>query len=722
MSAVKAKPGDATPAWRAGLKHRSLRQILAGAVAGCAFLQSSLHAQQGLPNAMAPIAPSRTQSLQLEDTSLSGRVDAAHSPNIEHMLKPAYLLEIERRHSQLVITGKRVRRIAVTDSNIVNYVQYSETEISIVGLELGKTDLTLWFEDDDKPSIYEVSVVRDASLEEQRQTDFGKLERRLRTLFPNSQVALIPVGSQVLVRGQAYDGEEAQNILQIVRTEVFRTFGRNNDLDDGLGGNALTGGGAFGGGGVNQNNRNNGNGIQFRDIVINELIIPGEFNVKMRVLVAEINRSELRNAGVDWRVFFNDGRHNVGSTLGGASGTTLSGIFENGEIQIFVRWLQSNGTIKLLAEPQIVTISGTAASILAGGEFAVPTIIGLGGGQATSFRGFGTSLVVTPTIMDRDLIRLQVIPEFSELNTANAVDGIPGTNVKRVQTTVELREGQTFAIGGLISRQTSAQTSRIPLLGDIPWIGPRVFQSKNASEIETELLVLVSPEIVRPMEPDEVPPVPGYNATHPTDHELWYRGQTEGQPDNQVYQIAPFGSGVMHGEPVGYSLFNPAVTHGGFTPGPGLMDGRSNGAPGMYDGSANGSPPPGMPPSQQLSAPMGPEGSQLPQQQFQPYSGQPYPGQSYPQPHLNQSYPNQPYPTSPPPVPAPPSNYVPQPIPSSQLPPSPGPYPGQAGISQQGDGVQQKPSMLSRVSSVFRKNEQPEKTPTKPATWSRTIN
>jgi len=703
MSAVKAMPGDATPAWRAGLKHQSLRQLLAGALAGCSLLQSPLPAQQGLPNGMLPAAPPRTQSLQLEDTSLSGRVDAVHSPNVEHMLKPAYLLEIERRHSQLVITGKRVRRIAVTDSNIVNYVQYSETEISVVGLELGKTDLTLWFEGEETPSIYEVTVVRDASLEEQRQTDFGKLERRLKTLFPNSQVALIPVGSQVLVRGQAYDGEEAQNILQIVRTEVYRTLGQFNDLDNGFGGNVLTAGGAFGGGGVNQNNRNNGNTNQFRDIVINELIIPGEFNVKMRVLVAEINRSELRNAGVDWRVFFNDGRHNVGSTLGGASGTTLSGIFENGEIQIFVRWLQSNGTIKLLAEPQIVTISGTAASILAGGEFAVPTIIGLGGGQATSFRGFGTSLVVTPTVMDRDLIRLQVIPEFSELNADNTVDGIPGTNVKRVQTTVELREGQTFAIGGLISRQTSAQTSRIPLLGDIPWIGPRVFQSKNASEIETELLVLVSPEIVRPMEPDEVPPVPGYNATHPSDHQLWYRGQTEGSPDNQVYQIAPFGSGVMHGEPVGYSLYNPAVTHGGYTPGPGLMDGRSYGAPGMYGGDASGSTAPGMAPSQQFAPPLGPGAATLPQQQFQP----------------NMSLP---YPMSPPPVPPPPANYAPQPIPSSQLPPSPGPYPGQSGISQQGDGVQQKPSMLSRVSSVFRKNEQPEKTPTKPATWSRTMN
>lgn len=341
---------------------------------------------------------------------------------------------------------------------------------------MGKTDLTLWFDGETTPSIYEVSVIRDASLEEQRTIDFGKLERRLKTLFPNSTVALIPVGAQVLVGGQVYDGEEAQNILQIVRSEVMRSLGRFNDLDNGAGLNNLAASGTVGG---DQPARwwwrkhgNNG----FRDIVINELSIPGEFNIKMRVLVAEINRSELRNAGFDWRVLFGDGRHAVGSSMGGSTGTTLSGIFENSEIQVFIRWLQSNGTIKLLAEPQIVCISGTGASILAGGEFAVPTIIGLGGGQATSFRGFGTSLVVTPTVMDRDLIRLRVLPEFSELNTDNSVNGIPGTNVKRVQTTVELREGQTFAIGGLISRQTSSETSRIPFFGDIPYVGPRVFQ------------------------------------------------------------------------------------------------------------------------------------------------------------------------------------------------------------------------------------------------------
>jgi pilus assembly protein CpaC len=161
--------------------------------------------------------------------------------------------------------------------------------------------------------------------------------------------------------------------------------------------------------------------------------------------------------------------------------------------------------------------------------------------------------------MDRDLIRLQIVPEFSAIDGANTVNGIPGTTVKRVQTTVELREGQTLALGGLISRQTTTTINRIPFLGDIPFVGSRLFQSKNATEDEVELLVLVTPEIARPMEPDEVPPLPNYYITHPNDHDLYKYGRSEGSPDTTVYQTQPFGTGMTQGNPAGYSLQDASV-------------------------------------------------------------------------------------------------------------------------------------------------------------------
>ena len=321
---------------------------------------------------------------------------------------------------------------------------------------------------------------------------------------------IVPIGDQVLLKGQAYDSEEADQIMQIARSEVMRSLAVGRPSS-----NTLNSGG--GGGGDQAQGQFQNGGINFRDIVVNMLEIPGDFNIKMRVIIAELSRNEMRNMAVDIpNLDLEGGRHVLSSALGGATGTTLSGIFENGEISVLIRWLTTNGTATLLAEPTIVCMSGHSASLLAGGEFAVPTIIGLGGGQNTSFRGVGTSMVVTPTVIDRDLVRLQIVPEFSSIDSDNAVNGIPGVTVKRVQTTVELREGQTLALGGLITRQAATTVSRIPLLGDIPYIGSRLFHSKNSQEAEAELLVLVTPEIVRPMEADEVPPLPNFYVTHPT--------------------------------------------------------------------------------------------------------------------------------------------------------------------------------------------------------------
>ncbi len=680
---------------RSTASHVAKRAVVAGAFAGCCVAVSSADAQVGLPGMSYAQAPGYLQgqipatpaamSVQ-PDSTVSGRVDAVHSPNVQKLLSPQYKLDLERRHSQLVITNRNIRRIAVTDSTVANYVQYSPTEVAVVGLEIGKTDLAVWFEGEATPSIYDVTVVRDRSLEDQRQNDFGRLERRLSVIFPNSNVYLEPVGTQVIVKGQAYDSQEASQIMQIVRSEVISSFGRYDDFYGQGGANAALGAtGQFG-----QNQFQNGIGTA-NDIVVNMLQVPGEFNIKLRVVIAEVSRSQMRNAGIDWNVLFNNGRHAVGGALGGLTGTTLSGVFENGEIGVFVRWLATNGTATLLAEPTIVCMSGHSASLLAGGEFAVPTIIGLGGGQNTTFRGIGTSMIVTPTVIDRDLIRLQIVPEFSAIDNGNAVNGIPGTTVKRVQTTVELREGQTLALGGLISRKGNTSVSRIPLLGDIPFIGSRIFHAKSADEGETELLVLVSPEIVRPMEPDEVPPLPNYYITHPNDHDLWKYGRTEGSPDTNVYQVQPYGSGATYGVAQGYSLFNPPVNGPGFQPTQTAMSPQSvqygGGYGGSYDqGSQYLTPQPDMmmPPASgyQHSAPM--------------YQAPPMHQQMHPAPQMG----------------------VPAGVPQSPLPPIPGSYQG----STNTPAGAANGSMLSRMGNMFRVGssaEQQNGTPVRTAGWTR---
>ncbi|MCA9068319.1 MAG: type II and III secretion system protein, partial [Planctomycetaceae bacterium] len=285
--------------------------------------------------------------------------------------------------------------------------------------------------------------------------------------------------------------------------------------------------------------------------------------------IAELSRSQLRRFGLDLAGLINNGRHALSTTLGGVGGG-FTGILENGEVTVLLDWLESNGTAKILSEPTLTVLSGHAASFLSGAEFAVPTIVGVGGaqGQTTTFRGFGTSIIVTPTVIDRDLIRMRIVPEFSEANQSLNVGGIPGLNSRRVQTTVELREGQTIAIAGLISHQSSVEITRIPFLGELPVIGPKLFNAKRASQDETELLVLVSPELVRPMDADEVPPVPGYEVTHPNCWELYSAAMTEGAPDTSYYQVPPLGSDSNYGINVPFRLYNPVPSSPQYAPVP----------------------------------------------------------------------------------------------------------------------------------------------------------
>ncbi|VAX40548.1 Type II/IV secretion system secretin RcpA/CpaC, associated with Flp pilus assembly, partial [hydrothermal vent metagenome] len=428
----------------------------------------------------------------------------AAMPGINHEL------DVVRHRSQLIITRSKVVRTAIANPGVIDVVQYSPNELSIIGLDIGSTTLMVWFEDSPDPLIYLVRTIRDPDLEDQRRIDYGKLERKIAVLFPNSKVYLIPLSRKIIVKGQARDGEEAARILQIVRGEIINQegnlFGNGNGAGGGGGGNNFGGGAGNGGNGFGNNGLNNN---LYSSLIVNMLDVPGEYQIKLRVRIAQLDRSMLRQKGIDLNVLINGGRQVFATTLGGIP-STFTGTLENGEVNILVKWLATNGTAKILSEPTLTVISGHTASFLSGGEFAVPTIIGIGGaqGQSTTFRGFGTSLIVTPTIVDKDLIRMQIVPEFSSLNSANSSGGISGLNVQRIQTTVQLREGQTIALAGLISHQTNTQVTRIPFLGELPWIGPKLFSSNTASQDEIELLILVTPELVRPMDADEVPPVP----------------------------------------------------------------------------------------------------------------------------------------------------------------------------------------------------------------------
>ncbi len=482
---------------------------------------------------------------------------------IESMPNDYKELEVIHHRSQLVTTRQKVRRFAITDPNIIEIVQYTPTEFAIVGNARGTTDLMIWFEGEDAPLMYLTTVIPDPSLEERRRIDYGKIERKLALMYPNSKVYLIPMSYKVVVRGQARDTEEAARIMQIVRGEILTQDGAlfGGYTSGGAGDSPLTGSMA---------SNAAANGDLLSSLIVNELSVPGEFQVMVRVRIAELNRSMLREMGIDWNsiITISGDQIQVGSQMSGSSMLSLSGVFEDFTINAFIKALASNGTAKILEDAALVTMAGQPAAFLSGGEFAVPSAVGINGigVGTTTFRGLGTSIIVTPTIVDNDLIRLQITPELSQVSGQNSVGGVPGLNVKRVQTRVELREGQTIVLGGLFARQTATEQSRIPLLGEIPIIGNFFFHSRRTTEDEKELLIVVTPELVRPADADQTPPLPGWYVTHPDDVDFYKLNRTEGNPDLGHYQLLPFGNGQGYAQNVGYNIYNPRPADGQLSP------------------------------------------------------------------------------------------------------------------------------------------------------------
>lgn len=272
------------------------------------------------------------------------------------------------------------------------------------------------------------------------------------------------------------------------------------------------------------------------DDVINMLSLGSPQQVMLEVRFAEVNRTVGEKLGVSG--FANSlGGSFRGVTGSGASaradglgGTQLgidpildnfgifSALFSIGDVDIdaFLNALEEQGMSKTLAEPTLVALSGEKASFLAGGEFPIPVVQGGnagggggGGGQAITveFKSFGVSLGFTPTVLGDNLINLIVEPEVSSLDPSASVTinglTIPGLQTRRASTTLELRDGESFVLAGLLRTEFQTNVQQLPILGSIPIIGS-LFRSTQFQKGETELLIVVTPRLVKPIRPDQV--------------------------------------------------------------------------------------------------------------------------------------------------------------------------------------------------------------------------
>ena len=278
--------------------------------------------------------------------------------------------------------------------------------------------------------------------------------------------------------------------------------------------------------------------------VINLLRIPGEQQVMLRVTVAEIDRTAARNIGMDFLISNSDGDPVFGQLTSGLLdtqtgggglqniGSNLPAIIDNGQVILAIQALRQLSFARTLAEPNVVTMNGRTANFQAGGQFPVPVVTGFtaSGLQGVAFVPFGVQLAFTPVITDRDRIRLTLAADVSATDSAGGTtiggSAVPGLNTRNVQTTVELREGQTLAVAGLIQTTLTADSDRVPLWGDLPVIG-RTGGFDQTSASERELVILITPELVHPLEACNTPAVPGSDVFEPGDLEFYLGGHLE---------------------------------------------------------------------------------------------------------------------------------------------------------------------------------------------------
>ena len=450
--------------------------------------------------------------------------------------------------------------IAVGDPAILEFqILPNPHMIRLLGRRPGVTDLSITTVDG-QTCNFEVRVLFDLEI----------LTAQLRQSFPDAALKLTQLRDHLVIEGEARSTGQVAQILTMVEAYVTRVRSQQDQSlqqsqptvppppapSMGNGGGMVPGmlspssasaSSPSGGGG--------GNGIAIQ--VINLIRVPGVRQVLLKVRVAELNRTATRQIGADIlgvnpatgmvvgtniagsavsaAGVLGMGRIGAEGSSGIGSGTTAFGIFPAADFAILVRALRDNQLLSILAEPNLVAMDGQHANFLAGGQFPVPVPQGSGGinnNVTVEFKDFGVQLDFIPHVLDDGRIRLAVTPEVSSIDFSlgtTLVQGgtpVPGLDTRRVTTTVEMGQGQTLAMAGLMQVQIEADTSRIPGLGDLPIIGV-MFSNTSHQRMEKELVVLVTPYLVDPMNPCQVPATPGDEIKDPTDFEFYLLNRVE---------------------------------------------------------------------------------------------------------------------------------------------------------------------------------------------------
>ncbi len=478
---------------------------------------------------------------------------------VKGVVDPKNTLDVIEGRARLLLLNDVPTQFQLVDPTFVAANQLNDPkQFSVLGKKVGTTVLNLWFLDPADPAkknekilSYLVRVLPDPEAKARLERLYKALEDEINKAFPNSRVRLTLVGDKLMVSGQAHDIYDATQIMRIVRANAPGGGGNLSQIQR----PAVTAARASL---PNPLDPTNPTGTPGQDSylleggpnVINNLRIPGEQQVMLRVTVAEVNRSAARSIGVNFSLNTGAAGRSVFAQLTGgllAQGATagagnLPVLLDNGQIPIAINALRTLNYARTLAEPNLTTMNGQTATFLAGGQFPVPVLGGVGqfgqgglggfggGLQGVQFVPFGVQLFFTPYITDRDRIRLTVNSTVSTRNEGGGSNiggaNIPGLNARTFSTTVEMREGQTMAVAGLIQSNLGGDSQRVPFFGDLPYVG-RLLGLDRITHGEQELVVLITPELVHPLNQNELTPLPGSDIFEPGDLEFYLKGRLE---------------------------------------------------------------------------------------------------------------------------------------------------------------------------------------------------
>jgi pilus assembly protein CpaC len=443
-------------------------------------------------------------------------------------------LSVTVNKSMVFRLAERAKRVSVSQPQVADVVVVSPSQLLINGKAVGTTSLIV-FDDKGEVTNYDLIVAPDT----------GALRSQLRLVLPNEKIEISTSGPAIVLRGEVSNEVVYDKVLEIVQTyvpprppaAVAPPSTIVNVRGGGVAGRPnISGFGIAGGGQIafeeesSLEDVNRWGDKRKIEGIIDLLVIREVRQIELDVIVAEVATSKLREVGFD---FLTSGRNVSSDTFLGSQsgfptqlfkeveradanspgrlifGQATSGIFtyatKGFSLTALYRLFQNKDVTEILAQPRLVMKNGRSGGFLAGGEF--PVVATTSDTFNVEFKPFGVRLDFVPTLTWSDRIDLRVFPEVSEIDQSVSVQGIPGLKVRRTVNRVELGEGESLVIGGLLDRRILKDLTKFPLLGDIPVLGA-LFRSTRFRNQESELVFVITPRIVKAMKPGEKPQLP----------------------------------------------------------------------------------------------------------------------------------------------------------------------------------------------------------------------